>query len=116
MAPQRISPDPPPAAFPAIRAPAGLRASLFGDGSCEYALLEWPLPAPSLAATFGAAEGDVLRALAAGLSNAEIARTRRRSPHTIANQVARIYRRLGVRSRLELFALLSAGRRPEAPG
>ena len=100
-------------ASPPIRAPAGLRALLFSAAGEEFALLEWPAAARAQPAKFGAAEGDVLRLLTAGLSNAEIARARGRSTRTVANQVARIYRKLGVRSRLELFALLSAGRRRE---
>ena len=45
--------------------------------------------------------------LLAGMSNAEIARIRRRSIHTVAHQVDTIFRRLGVGSRLELFALVA---------
>ena len=37
-----------------------------------------------------------------GLSNAEIGRLRGTSPRTVANQLARIYRKLGVGSRLGL--------------
>ena len=43
---------------------------------------------------------------AAGLSNATIAARRRRSVRTIANQLASIYRKLGVGSRAELAAHL----------
>lgn len=50
----------------------------------------------------------------AGIGNAEIARRRRRSVRTVAHQVDSIFRRLGVGSRQQLFALLSRGRR-EAP-
>jgi len=99
---------------PPIGAPAGLRALVFTAGGEEFALLEWPVAARGQPARFGAAEGEVFRLLAAGLSNAEIARERGRSTRTVANQVARIFRKLGVRSRLELFALLAAGRREEA--
>ena len=48
------------------------------------------------------AEKDVVRHLIEGRSNAEIARTRGRSASTVANQVASIFRKLGVSSRLEL--------------
>lgn len=99
-----------------IRAPGGLRALLFTAAGTQFALLEWPAAAPGQPAKFGAAEGEVLRLLARGLSNAEIARARGRSTRTVANQVARIFRKLGVRSRLELFALLSAGRPREEDG
>ncbi len=114
MAPSEDSRGRPAPAPPPIRAPAGLRVLLFTAGGEEFALLEWPVGAPAPPGRFAAAEGEVLRLLAAGLSNAEIARARGRSARTVANQVARIYRKLGVRSRLQLFALLSAGRREEA--
>jgi DNA-binding NarL/FixJ family response regulator len=41
-----------------------------------------------------------------GLSNAAIARKRRRAPRTIANQLASIYRKLGISSRAELARLV----------
>jgi DNA-binding CsgD family transcriptional regulator len=51
-----------------------------------------------------AAEGEILARLLEGKSNREIAAERRRSPRTIANQVARLFRKLGVGSRGELAA------------
>ena len=50
------------------------------------------------------AERQVALAVLAGYSNAEIARTRGSSPRTVANQIASIFRKLGVRSRGELAA------------
>lgn len=47
-------------------------------------------------------ERDVARLARAGSSNAEIARLRGTSPRTVANQLARIYRKLGCGSRLGL--------------
>jgi len=44
------------------------------------------------------------------LSNAEIARRRGVAPRTIANQLASVYRKLGVGSRTELVALLARAR------
>jgi len=52
-----------------------------------------------------AAEREVASDAAAGLSNAAIAKKRGRSTRTIANQLASIYRKLGVASRAELAAL-----------
>jgi len=49
-----------------------------------------------------AAEREVARLAASGLSNAEIARARGASPRTIANQLASIYGKLGVDSRAQL--------------
>jgi DNA-binding NarL/FixJ family response regulator len=54
------------------------------------------------------AERAVARDAAAGLSNAEIARRRKRAVRTVANQLASIYRKLGVASRAELAARMHA--------
>lgn len=55
------------------------------------------------------AEREVARAAAEGWSNTEIARRRGRKVRTIANQLASIYKKLGVGSRAEL-AVLFLGR------
>jgi len=57
------------------------------------------------------AEREVMEALLRGDSNAAIAHRRRRSARTVANQVASVFRKLGVGSRAELAAqeLLRAG-------
>jgi DNA-binding CsgD family transcriptional regulator len=54
------------------------------------------------------AESAVAAMAIDGASNDEIARVRRRSVRTIANQLARVYRVFGVRGRTELAALLGA--------
>ena len=65
-------------------------------------------PPPSLSATGVArltqAEHDIVQQLLAGSSNAQIATSRRRSVRTVANQIASIYRKLGVASRSDLAA------------
>lgn len=65
-------------------------------------------PPPSLSPTGMArlthAERDIVQRLLAGSSNAEIATARRRSVRTVANQIASIYRKLGVASRSDLAA------------
>lgn len=48
------------------------------------------------------AECDVVRAVLAGKTNAEIARSRRTSPSTVANQLAQVYRKLKIGSRWAL--------------
>jgi DNA-binding CsgD family transcriptional regulator len=86
---------------PALDAPPGLEAYDVDDA---LVLLTWtarPEPPP---AGLSQAEAAVLQLVREGLSNAEIAARRGRSPRTIANQVARIFRRLGVGSRAEIFA------------
>jgi DNA-binding NarL/FixJ family response regulator len=55
------------------------------------------------------AEVVVLRALMEGKSNAEIAKERGTASRTIANQVARIFRKHCVSSRAELAALYYLG-------
>jgi DNA-binding CsgD family transcriptional regulator len=55
------------------------------------------------------AERDVAALLVGGLSNAEVSDARRTSEHTVANQVAAIYAKLGVSSRAG-FVAVAAGR------
>ena len=50
------------------------------------------------------AEAEVLRALASGLTNAQIARARGTSPRTVANQVQSLLRKFGMQSRHQLGA------------
>jgi DNA-binding NarL/FixJ family response regulator len=53
-------------------------------------------------------EQAIADAIALGASNAEIARTRRTSVRTVANQVASILRKLGVSSRTQIALKLGA--------
>ncbi len=95
--------------IPEIGPPAGLVAwhLHLGDGE-ELALFEFATSDSCQRATgVTAAERVVLRLAAAGLSNAEIAARRRVSPRTVANQIASLFRKLGVHSRLELQAWLA---------
>lgn len=66
-------------------------------------------PAASLAPALPAAERDVARLVARGLSNREIAAIRGTSTRTVANQVAAIMKKLGAASRVAIAARL--GRR-----
>jgi DNA-binding CsgD family transcriptional regulator len=52
-----------------------------------------------------AAELDVARCASAGMSNGAIARLRRTSIRTVANQIASILGKLGVGSRTELATI-----------
>jgi len=92
---------------PPIPAPRGLRATRFELEGSAFALLEWPLRRRDSGWPLTPAEAAVLRLLMEGLSNAEIARRRRRSPRTIANQIASVFRRFKVSSRSELFVALA---------
>lgn len=75
----------------------------FRVGSAEFAVTSEPAPV-ALAPVLTAAEQDVVRRLLAGRSNAEIAKARRSSVRTVANQVASVFRKYGVNSRAELAA------------
>ena len=85
------------------RAP-GTRVTRISDG---LILVSVPV-ADSLDAPEASALTESERAVAAlaatGLSNADIARRRKCSARTVANQLAAVYRKLGVTSRRELRA------------
>jgi DNA-binding NarL/FixJ family response regulator len=102
--------------------PGDVRAHALRLGSGSYVLLSFARGSgeavPGGAAGLSGrgltpAEQEVARGLLAGLSNVEIARLRGSSARTIANQVARLYSKLGVRSRAELAARFAAAP-PEA--
>jgi|LNAP01.1.fsa_nt_gb DNA-binding NarL/FixJ family response regulator len=50
-------------------------------------------------------EVELMRGLAAGLTNQQIARTLHRSEKTIRNQLTRLYEKLGARNRTEAVAI-----------
>jgi len=104
----------------ALGSPAGLVVDTFEVEGQTFAILDWPTRSglwTGSAISSGAgvtepfdvsnAQREVMGLLLAGMSTAEIARIRRRSVHTVAHQVDAIFRRLGVGSRLELFALVA---------
>jgi DNA-binding NarL/FixJ family response regulator len=90
-----------------------LDAATYSIGSDEYLVFSFPNSGTSTSESDGSehrlteAERDIIEQIAQGRSNREIARSRRTSPRTIANQVTSIYRKLGVRSRRELAAFRS---------
>jgi DNA-binding NarL/FixJ family response regulator len=75
-------------------------------GGEEVAVLSFPLRQPALPPTLSAAEQEIALGMLEGLSNSEIATARRTSPRTVANQVASLFRKLGVRSRSEAVTVL----------
>lgn len=80
--------------------PAGLSALRLPDGAV---LLAFDAP-DDAARALSFAEREVALAALSGATNAEIAARRGTSPRTVANLVARAFRKLGVRSRRELAA------------
>jgi DNA-binding NarL/FixJ family response regulator len=92
--------------------PSDFRAGLVDVGGTSLLVMEWPEGEPprSLESSrLTAAERDVLSLLLQGRSNAAIASHRATSERTIANQVASIFKKTGVRSRAELFAQVTQG-------
>ena len=77
---------------------SGERCSLQPD----FELVRAPRPELRFADAFSPAEFDVAQRLLEGNSYAQIARHRRTSTRTIANQVASVFNRVGVSSRHEL--------------
>jgi DNA-binding CsgD family transcriptional regulator len=75
-------------------------------GGLKVVYLSAPIESVDVLAGLTPAERAVARLAAAGSSNADIGRARGSSARTIANQLASIYRKVGVGSRAELIALL----------
>lgn len=51
------------------------------------------------------AEGEVVALVARGLSNREVAASLRKSETTVKNQLSSVYRKLGLKRRLQLISL-----------
>jgi DNA-binding CsgD family transcriptional regulator len=81
-------------------------------GGEEIGVLSYPIPPPALPPSLSAAERIVALALLEGLSNSEIAKIRKTSVRTVANQVASLFQKLGVRSRAEAVVALRAVQGP----
>jgi DNA-binding NarL/FixJ family response regulator len=77
------------------------------DGA-TYLVVEWKPPSERLA-TLTRSERRVAELVARGKTNQEIARARRTSVRTVANQVAAILRKLGATSRVAIAAVIEAG-------
>jgi DNA-binding NarL/FixJ family response regulator len=90
--------------------PPGLRASTVELGGDQYLVLSFPAPSWNLPPGLSAAERDVALAVLRGETNETIARERNTSVRTVANQIAAIFAKLGVNSRIELaFAVERSG-------
>jgi DNA-binding CsgD family transcriptional regulator len=90
--------------------PRGLRCDHLDVNGEEYLVLDFPAAGAARVEDPGpwsltVAEREVAAAAVAGRSNREIAAARGASTRTVANQLASIYRKLGINSRAELAAL-----------
>lgn len=82
----------------------GLCASATTDDG--LVVLRYPTPPWPIPGDLTSAEMSIVRHLIEGATAAEIAAARGTSPRTIANQVASVFQKLGVQSRIELLAAL----------
>jgi DNA-binding NarL/FixJ family response regulator len=94
--------NPPPSERP--------RLSTFRYGGEHFVVLSTPLLPPAFE-MLTRSEEQVLAHLSRGMSNAAIARERKTSIHTVANQVASLFRKTGARSRAELARIALCGLR-----
>ncbi len=94
----------------AFFSPAGLRAKLAEVALAGEHLLvgSYPLVRPEVMEVLTEAEREVAALIVAGSTNAHIAKVREASERTVANQIQSIFRKLDVRSRLELAARLQS--------
>jgi DNA-binding NarL/FixJ family response regulator len=91
-----------------LRPPLGLAVQRLENGSPGGLVLSFPLPSAARASTsLTPAERGVGSDLLLGFTNQEIARRRRVSVRTIANQIGGLFRKLNVHSRLELALCLA---------
>jgi len=85
------------------RPPQGLVVDRMTVDGEELLVFEWTSEPTAPPADLSSAEADVLARLARGQSNAEIAKARKTSARTVANQVASLLRKTGASSRFELI-------------
>jgi DNA-binding NarL/FixJ family response regulator len=82
---------------------AGTRITHFRHAGEVFAVVSVPLT-PELPETLTPAEREVVSLLITGASNAQIAKARRVSVRTVANQVASVLKKLKASSRTALIA------------
>ena len=100
---RRSSKRGPPPDVPPPRGLEAKRMTFLGD---ERLVLSFPLDAPVVPATLTKAEQAVAVLVLEGRTDAEIAEVRGVSKRTVANQIASVFRKLNVSSRVELAARL----------
>ena len=92
-----------------------VRGTVIILGGSKYLLLSFEGPGDTFQSKLTPAESSVVAAVLAGHSNNEIARQRGTSPRTIANQLASIFNKLGIRSRAQLAVRWAEAFSPKAP-
>jgi len=97
-------PKPPATPDPSLEldAPAGLTAITFDDGQSRYVMLSFQLDGAEDCPPLTVAEREVLECVLDGQTNAAIAKKRGTAERTVANQVAALFEKFGVSSRLDL--------------
>jgi DNA-binding CsgD family transcriptional regulator len=85
-----------------FRPPAGLGVERLRVDGEELLVFSWSERAPTVTG-LTAAECEVLARVVRGESNAAIARGRKTSERTVANQVASLLRKTGAKSRFDLI-------------
>ena len=93
--------------------PAGLVVFRIEIGEVHFAMLTYVVSDASRIPPLTDAEREVLHEIVDGRSNGEIATSRGTAPRTVANQVARIFQKLNVRSRAELAVRCSVSFPPK---
>jgi DNA-binding CsgD family transcriptional regulator len=87
----------------------GVRVSEFTLGGIEFVVASFPAASGESLRLLSAAEREVALLAAGGCPSREIASQRGTSERTVANQLASIFKKLGVSSRAELARLLAGG-------
>ena len=75
----------------------------------EYVVCSFPVRRPACFAELTAAELAVAEAVIEGIGTREIATLRGVSERTVSNQLATVFEKLGISSRLELISLVARG-------
>lgn len=99
-----------PVSAPELPAPAGLCVSRVDLDSDEYLVISFPTPDWTLPDSLSTAEREIALAILQGASNETIAQERHSSIRTVANQIASIFEKVGVSSRIELAIAVSPKR------
>jgi len=92
---------------PQGRAGKDVRVSELQVGGLELAVVSYPIAESELLVRLSKAEREVALLASAGCPSREIAARRGTSERTVANQLASIFKKLGLSSRAELARALS---------